>query len=84
MTTATIEKAEKVEILSENEIINLLFKQVNEPDNVYKIKVINVFDNAYRINIWTEIFDDALKLNKIKISHSYFCKLNKNELFVKS
>jgi hypothetical protein len=84
MTTTMMKKETKTEVSpsTETQIIDLLFRQVNEPPNVYKIKAINVFDNAYRINIWSETYDNVSKLNKIKISHSYFCKLVGSDLIV--
>ena len=75
-----MEKKQEKNTITDVEIINMLFQEVNEPKNIYKTKVINVFDNAYRINIWSENYDELSKLNKIKISHSYFCKLNNGKL----
>lgn len=55
----------------EFEIESLLFKQVEKPKNHLMTKVINLWDNRYRINVYTEIFEDNLM--KRKISSSYFC-----------
>lgn len=76
-----MEKQEK-NTITDKDIINMLFKEIDEPKNIYKIKVINIFENAYRINVWSENYDEISKLNKIKISHSYFCKLNNGKLKV--
>ena len=75
-------KAEKVkenmdkneaEKISDDQVLDLLFKQVEKPKNYFKLKVINVFGYNYRINIWSNIEEDGL--TKCKISHSYFVRV---------
>ena len=51
------------------EIESLLFKQVEKPKNHFLTKIHNVWENRYRINIYTETFDNADKLFKRKISY---------------
>ena len=41
-------------------------------------KIINVYDNRYRINIYTQIEEDGLI--KKKISSSYFCHYSPGKL----
>ena len=53
------------------EIESLLFKQVPKPKNYLMTKIINVWSNRYRINVYTEI--DENNLIKRKIDSSYFC-----------
>ena len=53
------------------EIESLLFKQVEKPKNHLITKIVNLWENRYRINIWTETYED--NLTKIKIDSSYFC-----------
>jgi hypothetical protein len=53
------------------EIENLLFKQVDKPKGHLMTKVINLWENRYRINLYTEIYEN--NLTKRKIAHSYFC-----------
>jgi hypothetical protein len=53
------------------EIESLLFKQVHKPKNHLMTKIINVWENRYRINVYTEIEED--NLTKRKIHSSYFC-----------
>lgn len=84
MNATMLEKEPKTITKTDSEIVDLLFKQVDKPINILKIKVINVFENAYRINIWAETFDSVFQLNRVKISHSYFCRLYDNELVIKS
>lgn len=52
------------------EIESLLFKQVEKPKNHLMTKIINLWDNRYRINVYTEINQD--NLIKRKIHNSYF------------
>jgi hypothetical protein len=62
------------------EIESLLFKQVDKPKNHLMTKVINLWENRYRINIYTEIFDKTDKLTKRKIYSSYFCHYEPGKL----
>lgn len=65
---------------SESLIASLLFKQVEEPKNIVKLKIVNVFDNRYRINIWTEKVEEGLI--KYKITQSYFARFTDNSLII--
>jgi hypothetical protein len=56
-------------MISDYEIEGLLFKQVNKPKNHLMTKVINVFHDYYRINVYTQIEEEGLL--KRKISQSY-------------
>lgn len=53
------------------EIESLLFKQVEKPKHHLMTKIINVWENRYRINVYIEIDQD--NLTKRKIHSSYFC-----------
>jgi hypothetical protein len=53
------------------EIESLLFKQVGKPKRHLMTKIINVWENRYRINVYVEIEED--NLTKRKIHSSYFC-----------
>ena len=64
--------------MHEIEIENLLFKQVEKPKHYLMTRIINVFDNRYRINIYTEITED--NLIKRKIDSSYFCHYSSGNL----
>lgn len=57
--------------MSDIEIESLLFKQVDKPKNHLMTKTINLWENRYRINVYTEITEDNLV--KRKIHSSYFC-----------
>lgn len=62
------------------EIESLLFKQVEKPKHYWMSQIINVFDNRYRVNVYTEFFDEVNRLMKRKIHSSYFCHYNKGSL----
>jgi hypothetical protein len=68
--------------MSNLEIESLLFKQVPKPKHHFMTKVINVWDNRYRINVYIEIEEDGL--TKRKISKSYFCHYSPGSLVIKN
>lgn len=54
-------------------ICTLLFQQIEKPSNYKMCKAINVYDNKYRINVYThEVIND---IESQRISQSYFAKL---------
>ena len=64
----------------EDDICSLLFKQIDKPKNFQLCKAINVYDNKYRINVYTKVYDENLDIEKKRITHSYFAKLNDHKL----
>jgi len=62
------------------EIESLLFKQVKKPKHYLMTSIINVWENRYRINIYTEFEED--NLIKRKIEDSYFCHYEPGKLTV--
>lgn len=62
------------------EIESLLFKQVEKPKNHLMTKIINVWDNRYRINVYVEIEED--NLIKRRIHNSYFCHYSPGKLTI--
>lgn len=62
------------------EIESLLFKQVDKPKNHLLTKIINLWENRYRINVYIEIFED--NLIKKRIHSSYFCHYNPGKLTI--
>jgi len=67
----------------ELEIESLLFKQVEKPKHHLMTKIINVWENRYRINVYTEVFDETIQLTKRKIYASYFCHYSPDKLEIK-
>ena len=62
------------------EIESLLLKQVTKPKHHLMTKIINVFDNRYRINVYIEIEED--NLTKKRIYASYFCHYEPGKLTI--
>lgn len=84
MNAALLEPEKNTAEISETKILDMLWNLVEKPKNYLKIKVINVYDNAYRINIWSEYDDPIHKLKRVKISQSYFCKLYDDGLVIRN
>lgn len=62
------------------EIESLLFKQVEKPKHHLMTKIINVWDNRYRINVYIEIEEN--NLTKKKIHSSYFAHYEPGKLTI--
>jgi hypothetical protein len=58
---------------------SLLFNMVNKPKNYIGNKIVNVYDDKYRVNLYCEFEEDNLV--KKRICGSYFVKLvNKSKI----
>lgn len=66
----------------EQKIEQLLFKQVEKPEKMFSVKIINVYDNKYRINLWAKVEEDDVEKNKIV--NSYFASFKDDELVIKN
>ena len=64
--------------MNDIEIESLLFKQIEKPKHHLMTKIINVYDNRYRINLYTQTEEDGLL--KKKIAASYFCHYSPGKL----
>jgi len=62
------------------EIEALLFKQVEKPKHYWMTKIINLWENRYRINVYIEIEEDGLI--KKRIHSSYFCHYHPGKLII--
>ena len=62
------------------EIESLLFKQIEKPKHYLMTKIINVWENRYRINVYIETEEDNLM--KKRIHSSYFCHYNSGKLTI--
>jgi len=60
------------------EIEHLLYKQVSKPKNHLITKIINVYDDRYRINVYIQLEEDGLI--KKRIAQSYFCHYSPGKL----
>ena len=66
------------------DICTLLFKQRERPRNLEVCKAVNVYDNKYRINVYTRSYDDFWDVDKVRITQSYFAKLEGDSLTIVS
>ena len=62
------------------EIESLLFKQVPKPKNYFMIKIHNLWEDRYRINVYVQFNQD--NLTKLKIYSSYFCRYSLGNLSI--
>lgn len=66
------------------DICDLLWKQIERPKNLETCKAINVYDNKYRINVYTRSHDEIYDIDRIRITQSYFAKLEGEELVIRA
>ena len=64
--------------MNELEIESLLFKQIEKPKHYLMTRIINVYENRYRINIYVQVEEETLI--KKRISSSYFCHYSPGKL----
>jgi hypothetical protein len=62
------------------DICSMIFKHVERPSNLVKCDAKNVYDNKYRVNIYTRHYDEFHDIEKINLESSYFAKLSGDEL----
>jgi hypothetical protein len=60
------------------EIEHLLFKQVEKPKHYLMTRVLSLFENRYRVNIYVQTEEEGLL--KKRISSSYFCHYSPGKL----
>mgnify|MGYP003145870672 FL=1 len=63
-------------------IADLVLKKMGKPKNFYQINALNIYDNRWRVDIWTSYVakDSMTGLDSYKISYSYFCHVQGNEI----
>jgi hypothetical protein len=57
---------------------------IDKPANLDMCRAINVYDNRYRINVYTRKYDMAYDIERVRITQSYFAQLNDDELVIKA
>ena len=59
-----------------------VLKIMGKPKDFYQINALNVYDNRWRVDIWTSYVarDSMTGLDSYKISYSYFCHVQGNEI----
>ena len=65
------------------DVCQLLFKQIDKPKNLETCRAINVYDNKYRVNVYTRSHCPIYDIDKVRITQSYFCHLNGEDLTIK-
>lgn len=60
----------------------MLFKVIDKPKNFETCKAINVYDNKYRINVYTKSHCEIYDIDKVRITQSYFCKIVDDKLTI--
>jgi len=60
------------------EVCNKILKIVGKPENFLMCKAMNVYDDKYRINIYTKRFVEGIEGRSI--TQSYFCRYDGNNL----
>jgi|TARA_B100001094_G_scaffold331645_1_gene400706 hypothetical protein len=62
---------------TDGQICDLLIKRIGRPKNLIMCKAINLWDNRYRINVYTKyMVDPDTGLEGQKIAYSCFAKLD--------
>ena len=64
------------------DICDLLWEQVDKPKNLETCRAINVYDNKYRINVYTRFYDKLNDQERVRITQSYFCRLDGDQLVI--
>jgi hypothetical protein len=58
-------------------VCDMLFSKYKKPIGFQSCKAINVYDNKYRINVYTTRRDVLHDLDRTRINHSVFARLDK-------
>jgi hypothetical protein len=66
------------------DICTLVFKQRERPKNLEVCKAINVYDNKYRINVYTRSHCPIYDIDQVRITQSYFARLEGDILTIVS
>ena len=66
------------------DICGLLWNQIDKPKNFEDCRAINVYDNKYRINIYTRSNCPIYNIDKVRITQSYFARLEDDELIIRA
>jgi hypothetical protein len=73
-------KKDPLSIEADGLVCDLLMKHIGRPKNLITCRAINLWDNRYRINVYTKYIVDGI--DSRKISYSCFAKLDDNELTI--
>lgn len=73
-------KVEPLSIETDGLVCDLLMKQIGTPKDLIMCRAINLWDNRYRINVYTKHMIGDIESKRI--SYSCFAKLNQTELTI--
>jgi hypothetical protein len=73
-------KVEPLSIETDGLVCDLLMKQIGTPKDLIMCRAINLWDNRYRINVYTKHMISDIESKRI--SYSCFAKLNQTELTI--
>tara|TARA_B100001769_G_scaffold140806_1_gene110269 strand:+ start:693 stop:1061 length:369 start_codon:yes stop_codon:yes gene_type:complete len=62
------------------DVCSLLFKEIDRPKNFEKCDAKSTYSNHYRVNIYTREYDNLHQIDRIRLSDSYLCSLDGDEL----
>ena len=77
-------KEQKANLAPVMDICDLLWEQVEKPKNLETCRAINVYDNKYRINVYTRSHDELYDLDRVRITQSYFVKVDGDQLIIRA
>jgi hypothetical protein len=66
--------------VQEEHVIEMVFKKIGKIPNFLKISARNVFDNNWRVNIWTHYQNGVNVCAIYEISYSFFCTIEGGEI----
>lgn len=75
-------KVDPISVETDGLVCDLLMKQIGRPKDLIMCRAINLWDNRYRINVYTKTMVHDIESKKI--SYSCFAKLDKHELNIVS
>lgn len=66
----------------DGKVCSMLLQKIEKPKGLLFCKAINVYDNKYRINLYTKNIIDESGLEGQRIGYSCFAKLDKDDLII--
>ena len=86
----TLEKAAKDNVRKKNQMGSemqkeLICKEVLQTlcpvKDLFEVMARNVYDNRWRVDVWTEEWKPEVYGPSYRIKHSYFCKIKENCIY---
>lgn len=77
-------KSQKKDLGPMVDVCGLLWNQIDKPKNFEECRAINVYDNKYRINVYTRSHCPIYDIDKVRITQSYFARLEGEKLIIRA